>query len=279
MKLISWCIELFCAVTAGYLFFKSGKIICDKSKSFMLHTQVKMEERYSIKKYLNGRYLWLRQMGVSYMLGRDISVYTFLGLRIVSGLIVAIVILSITGGIKGIGQGIVVIISVYLGSVLPTAFLKLSNNMDNSIMLEDIRLIYDTLKIQSKSGVFITDILTECYLLVQTPRLKTGLRELANEIYTKHDLQKGLMIFNSKFKNVYIDMLVMTIEQSIQSGQTVQMFQDIAQQMHEVERALYQKEKRRAENKMLVYEMAVYFAILMVVVYAMFSQLLRAFSF
>lgn len=45
-------------------------------------------------------------------------------------------------------------------------------------MLNDIRLIYDTLKIQSKSGVYITDILSECQLLVQMPRLKKALMEL-----------------------------------------------------------------------------------------------------
>ena len=74
-------------------------------------------------------------------------------------------------------------------------------------------------------------------------------------------------------------MLVMTIEQSVQSGQSAQMFQDIAQQIHDVEQALYEKEKRRAENKMLIYQLAVYFAILLIVVYAMFSQLISAFSF
>ena len=72
------------------------------------------------------------------------------------------------------------------------------------------------------------------------------------------------MIFNSNFNNIYIDMLVMTIEQSLKSGQTIQMFDDIARQIRQVEYALYEKEKRRSENKMLAYQLAVYFAILII---------------
>lgn len=279
MKYLCCCTALICAISAVFLFYNIGNIFFCKSKFFVKRAQVKMEKKDTIKKYLTAKYLWLRQMGVTYMLGRDISVYSFIVFRLISGIISCIAALRFISDFRTIQMYIAIIIITYIGSLLPVMFLKLSNRMDNSLMLEDIKLIYDTLKIQSRSGVYITDILTECYLIVRTPRLKDALRELSNEIFTKHDLQRGLTVFNSKFQNVYIDMLVMTIEQSIQSGQSVQMFYDIAQQIGEVEQALFKKEKRKAENKMLAYELAVYFAILMIVVYAMFSQLLKAFSF
>lgn len=263
----------------SYLLYQTGKVFCYSTEDYVKRLQEVIENKYSMKSYIARKSLWLRQMGVTYMMGRDLSVYRFILIRFALALLMCVAGLGIAKDMNRIIACVLVVILTYLGSVLPVFFLKISNDMDNGLMLEDIRVIYDTLKIQSKSGVFITEILSECYLLVSNPRLKNALRELANEIYTKHDLRAGLHMFNSKFKNSYIDMMVLTIEQSVQSGQTVKMFQDVAQQIQQVEQALYQKEKKRAENRMLAYQLAVYFAILMIVVYAMFSQLIKAFSF
>lgn len=279
MRTLSLIIALLCSVLVSFIFLKAGNDALSKSETFIRVAQAVLEEKNFIKRHLKLKTVWLRQMGVSYMLGRDISVYFFYSIKFVSSILLAIVVISLFRGAGFMSVCVVLTVTLGIGYIIPDLILIMSNESDNSIMLNDIRLIYDTLKIQSKSGVYITDILSECQLLVQMPRLKKALMELTNEIYTKHNLSSGLKIFNSKFKNIYIDMLVMTIEQSVQSGQSVQMFQDIAQQIHDVEQALYEKEKRRAENKMLIYQLAVYFAILLIVVYAMFSQLISAFSF
>ena len=279
MRTLSLIIALLCSVLVSFIFLKAGNDALSKSETFIRVAQAVLEEKNFIKRHLKLKTVWLRQMGVSYMLGRDISVYFFYSIKFVSSILLAIVVISLFRGAGFMSVCVVLTVTLGIGYTIPDLILMMSNESDNSIMLNDIRLIYDTLKIQSKSGVYITDILSECQLLVQMPRLKKALMELTNEIYTKHNLSSGLKIFNSKFKNIYIDMLVMTIEQSVQSGQSVQMFQDIAQQIHDVEQALYEKEKRRAENKMFIYQLAVYFAILLIVVYAMFSQLIRAFSF
>jgi len=239
----------------------------------------KIEKRNIFVKYSINRQEWLKKMGVSYMLKKEMSVYSFVMIRVVSAIVCSIIGSMYFNDFTNPFNDIVLIVLIFVGSNIPVIFIKMSNSMDNDMMLDDIKIMYDTLKIQSKAGVYIADILTECYMLVRMTRLKAALRELSNHIYTKHDLTAGLEEFNSKFKNIYIDMLVMTIEQSLKSGQTIQMFQDIAQQIQQVEHALYEKEKRRAENKMLAYQLAVYFGILILVVYAMFSQLIQAFVF
>lgn len=260
---------LYCIITELY----SG------SKKVYLKARKCIESRNYFVKFLERKQRWLKSMGVSYMVKREISVYSFISLRVLFSIICVIISCLYFNDYFNIFNYIYICCLAVFGYFIPVIFIRLSNVFDNAAMLEDIKIMYDTLTIQSKSGVYIADILTECYLLVRVSRLKTALRELSNYIYTKHDLSQGLQDFNSKFSNIYIDMLVMTIEQSLKSGQTVQMFQDIAQQIQQVEYALYEKEKRRAENKMLAYQLAVYFAILIVVVYAMFSQLLEAFAF
>lgn len=212
------------------------------------------------------------------MVGREPSVYVYLAVCLLSFTLVVAVGIQLIGTVHTIGDFLILAALGMVGWRIPAMFLKLSDRMDNEAMLGDLHVVYDTLKIQSKSGVYITDILTECYLLVKNERLKDGLRELSNALYAKHDLQSGLRMFHSRFNNVFVDMFVMTMEQSLQSGQTVQMFQDISQQIREVENAIRQREKRRAENKMLAYQLAVYFGILIIVVYAMFVGMLDAFA-
>lgn len=279
MKILLGCISVICAFLIMIIVNKVLNSIFVSSDKVINDLKTKIERKNIFIRYSISTKEWLKKMGVSYMLKREMSVYSFVMLRVISALVCFVIAGMYFSDFRNVVNDIILIISVIAGANIPNVFIKMSNSMDNDMMLDDIKIMYDTLRIQSKAGVYIADILTECYMLVRTTRLKAALRELSNHIYTKHDLSSGLQDFSSKFKNVYIDMLVMTIEQSLKSGQTIQMFQDIAQQIQQVEYALYEKEKRRAENKMLAYQLAVYFGILMLVVYAMFSQLVKTFVF
>lgn len=272
-------LSLICAGLSVYVVYKILKDVLNSSDKILNVFKRKIERKNIFLKYFAHTSRWLKNMGVSYMFKKDVSVYSFIMIRIICSIIFFIIGSTYLNNLKSILNDVVLALFVFAGSYVPQIIIKMSNSMDNDMMLDDIKIMYDTLKIQSKAGVYIADILTECYMLVRMKRLKTALMELSNNIYTKHDLNTALNDFNSKFKNIYIDMLVMTIEQSLESGQTIQMFNDIAQQIQQVEYALYEKEKRRAENKMLAYQLAVYFGILIVVVYAMFSQLFKAFVF
>lgn len=223
------------------------------------------------------REAWLRQMGVSFMLGHDMQANMFFWIQVAVG----ICFMCLSGFMVEISADIrtVVLLSCvfFIGFSIPIPIVKMSNKMDNDAMLYDIKNVYDTLKIQMKAGVYVSDVLAECYLIVKNRRFKNALRELANEIYTKHDLTEALEKFNGKFKNVYIDMLAMTLEQSLQSGQSVQMLGDISQQIQEVEHALFMKAKQKAGNQMLAFQLAVYFGILLIVIFAMYHELVQAF--
>lgn len=279
MKSIINIIALICAVLLFVIARTVMFNIFRCSRLTIRGLKIKIEKKNIFLKYSYTTRDWLKKMGVSYMIKRDMSIYSYIMIRTVFSIVCFVVAAIYIDDFTNVFNDIILAVIIVCGFDIPKMFIKMSNKMDNDMMLDDIKIMYDTLKIQSKAGVYIADILTECYMLVAAPRLKIALRELSNHIYTKHDLDSGLKEFNSKFNNIYIDMLVMTIEQSLKSGQTIQMFQDIAQQIQQVEYALYEKEKRRAGNKMLAYQLAVYFGILLLVVYAMFSQLLKAFVF
>ena len=220
---------------------------------------------------------WLRKNGVSCMLGYDMKGIVFYAIQFCFGIFMFYIMMFSMRRALIPEKMIVMGAAFVIGFRLPTLIIMLSNKSDNADMLPDIKSVYDVLKIQMKAGVFVTDILAECFLIVKNRRLKIALRELANQIYMKHDLPQALDLFHSKFNNTYIDMLVMTLEQSLQSGRSVQMLQDVSQQIQDVERALNLKVKQHAEHQMLTYQLAVYFGILLVVIFAMYYELTLAF--
>ena len=97
-------------------------------------------------------------------------------------------------------------------------------------------------------------------------------------IIVRNDIEYGLEEFSVKFKNPYIDMLVMTIEQSLQTGQAGQMLADISSQMSDVEHAINIKEKDKLENKILMLQLALYAGILVTTVYVLAMELSGIFS-
>lgn len=155
------------------------------------------------------------------------------------------------------------------GFFLPDVLLTVSNSADNDAMLGDIKCIYDTLRIQTKAGVFLSASLSECYLSVRNRRLKSALLELTNDISTRRDIADALERFNEKFDCGQIDIFCIVIRQSMESGRSVKVLEDLSLQMNDLQHAINMKEKEALDRKVQVIELLIFIGLLAVTVYSL----------
>lgn len=151
--------------------------------------------------------------------------------------------------------------------------INISDKADNDKMLADIEDVYDTLRIQTKAGVYITSVLTDCYLVVKNKRLKSAFLKLTSDIAAKNDIDTALDDFRGKFRNEYIDTLVIIIKQSMQTGQAAKMLDDIREQIADIDAAMLINEKNSINSKIIFVQMIVYVAIIVVAVYITFISI------
>lgn len=151
--------------------------------------------------------------------------------------------------------------------------INISDKADNDKMLADIEDVYDTLRIQTKAGVYITSVLTDCYLVVKNKRLKSAFLKLTSDIAAKNDIDTALDDFRGKFRNEYIDTLVIIIKQSMQTGQAAKMFDDIREQIADIDAAMLINEKNSINSKIIFVQMIVYVVIIVVAVYITFISI------
>jgi tight adherence protein C len=156
--------------------------------------------------------------------------------------------------------------------------MNLSDKSDNEKMLADIENVYDVLRIQTKAGVYITSVLTDCYLVVRNKRLKSAFLKLTSDIAAKNDIESALNDFKSKFRNEYIDTLVIIVKQSMQTGQASKIFDDIREQIADIDAAMLIAEKERINRQIITVQLILYFAIIAVAVFITYISLISGLS-
>ena len=209
----------------------------------------------SIQKFLQTR-------GAVYMFGDMATPVTFLLIKLLAFLLLFMVGLSFKSVPAGLLLGMI-------GFFMPDILLNVSNSMDNDTMLSDIKCIYDTLRIQTKAGVFLSASLCECYLAVKNRRLKSALLELTNDISTRRDIDDALERFNEKFASGQIDIFCIVIRQSMESGRSVKVLEDLSLQMNDLQHAINLKEKEALDRKVQVIELLLFVGLLAVTVYSL----------
>ena len=209
----------------------------------------------SIQKFLKTR-------GAVYMFGEMATPVTFLLVKLLAFLLLFMVGISFNSILAGLILGV-------LGFFLPDILLNVSNSIENDTMLSDIKCIYDTLRIQTKAGVFLSASLCECYLAVKNRRLKSALLELTNDISTRREIDDALERFNEKFDFGQIDIFCIVIRQSMESGRSVKVLEDLSLQMNDLQRAINMKEKEALDRKVQVIELMLFVGLLAVTVYSL----------
>ena len=210
---------------------------------------------HSIQKFLKAR-------GAVYMFGEMATPVTFLLVKLLAFLLLLMVGISFNSIPAGLILGVI-------GFFMPDILLNVSNSMDNDTMLSDIKCIYDTLRIQTKAGVFLSASLCECYLAVKNRRLKSALLELTNDISTRREIDDALERFNEKFDFGQIDIFCIVIRQSMESGRSVKVLEDLSLQMNDLQRAINMKEKEALDRKVQVIELMLFVGLLAVTVYSL----------
>ena len=210
---------------------------------------------HSIQKFLKTR-------GAVYMFGEMATPVTFLLVKLLAFLLLFMVGISFDSIPAGLILGVI-------GFFLPDILLNVSNSIDNDTMLSDIKCIYDTLRIQTKAGVFLSASLCECYLAVNNRRLKIALLELTNDISTRREIDDALERFNEKFDFGQIDIFCIVIRQSMESGRSVKVLEDLSLQMNDLQRAINMKEKEALDRKVQVIELMLFIGLLAVTVYSL----------
>ncbi len=210
---------------------------------------------HSIQKFLKTR-------GAVYMFGEMATPVTFLLVKLLAFLLLFMVGISFNSVPAGLILGVI-------GFFMPDILLNVSNSMDNDTMLSDIKCIYDTLRIQTKAGVFLSASLCECYLAVKNRRLKSALLELTNDISTRREIDDALERFNEKFDFGQIDIFCIVIRQSMESGRSVKVLEDLSLQMNDLQRAINMKEKEALDRKVQVIELMLFIGLLAVTVYSL----------
>lgn len=217
-------------------------------------TQLQKRGRYEEKK------IYLSQMGVNYAIGRTVSPEEFLLVKIVTGFFVAVVSawsFGVAGGVAG----------WFTGYFVYDILIRLLNNAENEKMLPDIKCVFDTLKIKTESGMFLTSAIMECYKNTRNPRLKQALFEMNGELIAKNDISETIDNFRLKFHNKQIDILCIILKQSMESGKTVEILKDISDHLNDMQQSIDLKTKNKMESQTLIIQLLMYVLIMVLCVY------------
>lgn len=213
---------------------------------------------------------YIKRSGLEYMSKGKLTPVSYMGLKIGFALL---------GTCAGLQVNLLAGIGFMVVGYLALDFIvDQSNQSDNKAMLNDIKNIYDTLRIQTKAGVYITSVLTDCYLVVQNKRLKQALLKLTSDIAATNDMEESLNNLKAKFTNQYIDTMVIIIKQSLQTGQAAKMFDDIKGQINDIEAAMVLNEKQKIATRILIVQLMIYLLIVIVTLFVAFISLQQGLS-
>ena len=197
---------------------------------------------------------WLRKNGAGFHIGKSIDPGRFVGVCMLLG---------VAGFLAGnrVSPGSGIVLGAGLGLVLPFTLPAL-NRSDNRRMLRDIRLIYHSMGVQIKSGVYVTDALAECCTSVENIRLKSALSAFYADVIMKSDIYASLEKFRSSFDDRYIDSLCMTVVQALESGQALDLLNDLAEQASDMETEIFAARKASLDRLLTLSQLLVLGAVL-----------------
>lgn len=269
-------LTLFFAILIAVIIF-IGMVVVDWKKEMEDlgdNAENALESRMKLQKngYFNYNRLdeYLRRKGM-YRLYPDISPMIFLSIKVLAALLLFVIGMSWKNSIVGL-------IFAVPGFFLPDIVINMLNNSDNDEMMDDIKSIFDTLKVQTKAGVFLTYSLCECYLIVENPRLKAALLDMTNRIISKNQILGALHAFNAEFDNPYIDTLCITIEQSLESGKSAQILEDLSKQIADMQRAINIKEQEKLDSKIQFLEVLIFAGIIGIAIFALVMVMYQSFT-
>lgn len=160
------------------------------------------------------------------------------------------------------------LIGCILGFCLLRVLLNINNSRDNDKIVEDLQSIYENIKINTESGVFLTEALNSCYKVASCDRLKKALYEMITDIMVKQNVMDAIEDFKLKFKSVHIDTFCTVLRQGYETGDTMTALSSISQQLISIQKAVEIRHKQRLENDITKVMLVILIAIIVIVMYA-----------
>lgn len=265
---------VFITVTFTYLMYtliemdqlrRVGKGIYSKSRE-QIYKSLKKSKIKSFN--YEALYDYINASGLAYMTGNKLTPAMFMMLRILMALFLMLVGMQL--------HPLIGLLALPFGYWILGYIIDVSDRTDNRNMLIDIEDIYDTLRIQTKAGVDIKTVLTDCYLVAKNKRLKAALLKLTSDIAAKNDIEEPLEDFRKMFRNEYIDTLVIIIKQSRKTGQAAKMFDDIREQISDIDDAMLMAERTKVQGYITTVELLIYSAVIAVTVYISYISLVNS---
>lgn len=241
------------------------------SKIFEKKTQSSFNTVYYLKRF-NGYFsyenieIYLKRRGFEY-----ISPTKYIGIK----LIVSVVFLLICElfGLYIIGIGAAII-----GFFLIDIIILIKNRGDIQEIDDQLVNVYSLMEIQLAAGVFIGDVLSDAYLVVTNKRLKEGLAIMSATISITKNISAALENFKSRFDSESIDNFVMSIEQSLKTGQIEEEFEDLSREMADIREIAQEEQIKKIEDKAELIGIAIFVGITLIAVYMFGSMLLGNWS-
>lgn len=203
---------------------------------------------------------FLIRNGADYHLGKWVNPINYTAIRLILcgiGLLL--------GSFYAMWSGLVIAVLFF---VLPDILLIWLNGKDNEHMIPELKLVYSSISMQIKSGVHVTDALSECYGSVSKGRLREALHTLSSDIVMNADVEGALEQLRDKFDNRYVEALCIIVLQALESGQALDLLSDIAEQIKDMEGAIMNKKKSSLDRSITFYQLGILAAILAIVLYA-----------
>lgn len=266
MEEVIFCGLKLLPVCAAVLMFLVIRLFCEEA-----HPQQKLlaayqefagmlRDRRNNSSWYQKKDKWLLQNGVTFHYGKWMSAEKYLAMQFVLAASGMAALSSVSWEYGLIAGGVLF--------HLPSCLLMYLNNKDNEKLLPELKLVYHALEIQIRAGVYVMDALSECYGSVRERRLRSALLELAGDIVMKADIYEALDKFQCKFDNRYVDSLCITMLQTLESGQAVELLGDIGEQIKDMEETVLERKKGKLERSLTFYQLGILVVVLGIALYA-----------
>lgn len=159
------------------------------------------------------------------------------------------------------------IIAGIIGYYVLDITLVIKDKKDMKVIKFELKNVYDSLNMQMAAGVFIGKALTECYLIASNKRFKKRLAVLSAEINITQNIDNALTNFSKNFNSEEIKNFVLTIRQSLQTGQSKQQLEDMSEELSEMNLIAVQEHTKKIDSSVTLIELLIFLGILVSTLY------------
>lgn len=206
----------------------------------------------------------LLRNGAKFRMGDNFSPFDYLMLRLLVGLLL--------GFIGLVMHPMLVVVGVFLGYYIVPFYFEYENKNDAKDMMDDVAAMFGIVSLQLRNGVYLSQVIYECYLSTTHPRLKKALLELSLEMEKFGNVKEAAISFRSKFQDKYLDSFSKTLEQAEETGNAADLLKDLENQIEGINEAIAIREEQKVNSTAFFMQTLVFIGALVFMVYVLFSM-------